>query len=91
MFIFIRIKMFKPLQRFWKRIFRRVKRFRKDNASNLNTVIVCISVVMVWRWVWDLLDIYVFPNNPLLSNVICIVLWIGVLLIDDWKLDELNE
>jgi hypothetical protein len=81
----------KALKRLWKRIFRRIKRFRKDNNSNLNTIVVCISVIMVWRWIWDLLDYYVFPNNPLLSDVLCIMLWIAVLLIDDWKLGELAD
>ena len=81
----------KVLKRLWKRAFRRIKRFRKDNDSNLNTIVVCISVVMVWRWVWDLLDIYIFPNNPLISNLICIIVWLAILLIDDGKLEELQE
>ena len=81
----------KALKRFWKRIIRRIKRFRKDNGSNLNTIIVCISGIMVWRWFWDLLDMYVFPDNPLLSDLLCITLWIGILLIDDWKLSELAD
>ena len=81
----------KALKRLWKRIFRKIKRFRKDNDSNLNTIVVCISVILVWRWIWDLLDYYVFPNNPLLSDVLCIMLWIAVLLIDDGKLGELAD
>ena len=81
----------KALKRMWKRIFRRIKRFRKDNNSNLNTIVVCISVIMVWRGIWDLLDMYVFPNTPLLSDLLCIALWIAVLLIDDWKLGELAD
>lgn len=81
----------KALKRLWKRMFRKIKKFRKDNNSNLNAIVVCISVIMVWRWIWDLLDYYVFPNNPLLSDIICIVLWIAVLLIDDWKLGELAD
>ena len=83
--------MLKALKRVGKRAFRRIRRFRKDNDSNLNTIIVCISVIMVWKWVWDLLEIYVFPENPLLSNVLCAVIWMSILLIDDWKLEELNE
>lgn len=83
--------MLKALKRVGKRAFRRIKRFRKDNDSNLNTIIVCISVIMVWKGVWDLLEIYVFPENPLLSNVLCAVLWMAILLIDDWKLEELQE
>jgi len=83
--------MIKAFTRIGKRAFRRIKRFRKDNDSNLNTIIVCISVVMVWKWIWDLLEIYVFPENPLLSNLICLGIWMVILLIDDWKLEELNE
>ena len=74
-----------------KKMFRRLKKFRKDHYSNLNTLIVCISVVMIWRWIWDLLETYLFPNNPLISNLICIILWIIILLIDDWKLEELSD
>jgi len=46
---------------------------------------------MIWRGVWDLLEIYVFPDNPLASNLICVIIWIIILLIDDWRLWELEE
>lgn len=78
----------------WKKAqmrFKKLKNFRKDHKSNLNIFIVCVSVIMIWRGIWDLLESYIFPNNPLLSNLICIVLWILILLIDDWKLWELEE
>ena len=34
---------------------------------------------------------YVFPNHPLFSNLICIDIWVAVLLIDDGRLWELQE
>lgn len=34
---------------------------------------------------------YVFPNSPLISNLICIGIGILILLIDDGKLWELQE
>ena len=90
MFTLINISnMVKSLQKLGKKAYRKIKKFRKDNNSNLNTIVVCISVIMVWRWIWDLLDMYVFPNTPLLSDLLCITLWIAILLIDDWKLSEL--
>ena len=90
MFTLINISnMVKSLQKLGKKAYRKIKKFRKDNNSNLNTIVVCISVIMVWRWIWDLLDMYVFPNTPLLSDLLCIALWIAILLIDDWKLSEL--
>ena len=33
---------------------------------------------------------YVFPNKPVVSNLICIAVWLTILLIDDWKLWELG-
>ena len=45
---------------------------------------------MIWRWIWDLLDIYLFPDNPFISNLASVALWIIVLLIDDGKLWELE-
>lgn len=70
---------------------KKVKIFRKSYNSNANIFLVCVCIVMVWRWVWNLLDMYIFPNNPVISNIICISLWIIVLLMDDWKLLELEE
>ena len=81
----------KAVQKLAKRAFRRFRKFRKDYDSNLNTIVICISVIMVWKWIWDLLEIYVFPNNPTLSNIVCVIIWVAVLLVDDWKLEELQE
>ena len=74
----------------WK-LAHKIKSFRRNRNSNLNIFVVCIAIVMIWRWVWDLLDMYVFPNHPLISNVICILFGIWVLLMDDGKLWELEE
>ena len=74
-----------------KSLFKKFKKFRKNHTSNLNIFVVCVSIIMIWRWIWNILDMYIFPNNPLVSNLICIVLWIIILLIDDWRLLELEE
>jgi len=63
----------------------------KNHDKNMYILFECIGIIMIWRWVWDLLEIYVFPDNPLASNLICVVIWIIILLIDDWKLWELEE
>ena len=68
-----------------------MKRFRKDYNSNRNIFVVCIAIVMIWKWIWDLLEIYIFPGYPLLSNLLCIIVGIIVLLMDDGKLWELQE
>ena len=74
-----------------KRLSRKVKKFRRNYDSNRNIFVVCIAIVMIWKWIWDLLDLYIFPNYPLLSNLVCISIGVLVLLMDDGKLWELQE
>ena len=57
-----------------KKILKKIRKFRKDHNSNLNIFLVCISIIMIWRGVWDLLEIYFLPNNPVISNLICVIL-----------------
>lgn len=57
--------------------------------SNWRMFVVCISVIMIWKAVWDLCDMFIFPNNIILSDIVCLVVWIVVLLLDDGKLYEL--
>lgn len=42
-------------------------------------MLAIIAIVLIWRGLWNLLDMYVFPENPILSNLISLVL--GTLLI----------
>ena len=81
----------KMMNKIIKKLLRKFKKFRKNYDSNLNIFLVCIAIVMIWKWIWDLLDMYVFPNHPLLSNLICIAIGVAVLLVDDGKLWELQE
>jgi undecaprenyl pyrophosphate phosphatase UppP len=77
--------------RFHKKILKKIKKFRKDHKSNWNIFLIFLAIVMVWRGVQDLLTICLFPNHPIVSCIICIVVGIIILLIDDWKLDELSD
>ncbi len=76
---------------FTNKVFKKFKKFRRNYNSNRNIFLVCIAIVMIWRWIWDLLDMYIFPSYPLLSNLACIGIWIVILLVDDGKLWELKE
>ena len=70
---------------------KRLKAIMKNHNKNMYILFECIGIIMIWRGVWDLLEIYVFPDNPLASNLICVIIWIIILLIDDWRLWELEE
>lgn len=70
---------------------KKLKIIMKNNNKNMYILFECVGIIMIWRWIWDLLEIYVIPHNPLASNLICVVIWIIILLIDDWRLWELEE
>lgn len=55
----------------------------------LNTIIVLFAVVFIWRGIWSTLDLYFFPNNPLLSYVLSAVIGFLILILDDFELDEI--
>ena len=79
------------MNKFARKLSKKIRRFRRDYNSNWNIFVVCIAIVMIWRGIWDLLDMYVFPNSPLISNLVCIGIGILVLLIDDGKLWEISQ
>lgn len=74
-----------------KSLLENLKVFRENRNTNLNILIECIAIIMIWRGIWNLLDTYIFPNHPLISNLICIGIGILILLMDDGKLWELQE
>lgn len=79
------------MHKFSKNILKKIKKFRKDHRSNWNIFLIFLAIVMIWRWIQDLLTICLFPNNPIISCVICIIIGILILIVDDWKIDELSE
>ncbi|MBU2524779.1 hypothetical protein KKG71_06325 [Patescibacteria group bacterium] len=62
----------------------------KKKYPNLHTIIVVASVVLVWRGIWGLLDLYLFPSNPALSYLTSTLLGLIILWIDDFHLNELR-
>jgi hypothetical protein len=48
--------------------------FKEEFLYNLKLLIIAISVVMIWRGTWNLLDRYFFPDDFLFSNSFTIVL-----------------
>ena len=69
-----------------------VKNIRKylSTRKNLRIIIDLFGIIIVWRGVWGLLDLFVFPQNHLLSYGVSIVLGFILLLIDGNGLDDLK-
>lgn len=74
-----------------KKILKKIKKFRKDHKSNRNIFLIFLAIIMVWRWIQDLLTLCIFPSYPILSCIVCIAIGITILIIDDGKIDELSE
>lgn len=70
--------------------YKKIRRLRRKR-SNLNIFLTTVAVVMIWRWVWELLDLYLFPHNRILSLIIGLIVWIFLLFVDNDELDELDE
>lgn len=63
----------------------------KKKHPNLYIVIAAASVVMFWRGVWGLLDIYLFPGNEVASHIASLLVGLTLLFINDFKLSELKD
>lgn len=56
-----------------------------NRHNNLSIIIEVFGVVAIWRGVWGILDYYLFPNNPIMSYLVSIVLGLILILIDEGK------
>lgn len=43
------------------------------------TLFIASGVILFWRGSWGLMDYYIVPNNPLVSNVISLTLGLAIL------------
>ncbi|MDD3263151.1 MAG: hypothetical protein PHR61_04925 [Candidatus Absconditabacteria bacterium] len=80
----------KHLHRHVTNAYMKIKKLRK-NRTNINILVTTMAIVMIWRGVWGLLDMFVFPNNPFFSYLISVFLGILLLFIDNEELDELES
>lgn len=55
----------------------------------LRAFMVVTGVILIWRAIWNFFDLYLFPENPLLSSAISLVIGFLLLFIDDFELKEL--
>jgi len=58
--------------------------------QNIHSILVGMALIFFWRGIWILTEMYLFPNNHTLSAIICIVVGLFILYIDDRKFKELN-
>jgi hypothetical protein len=52
-------------------------------------IVIAIAVVGVWRGLWGLMDVYLLPNNYVLSCIISLIIGLLILLITHYAPKEL--
>ena len=50
-----------------------MKKSKVKNMSNLRILIIYVCGIMVWKAVRDFCDMFIFPNNIILSDITCFV------------------
>lgn len=50
-----------------------------------------IAIVIFWRGMWGLLDLYLFPGQPTLSYAASVIIGLGILYINDYSISELTD
>jgi F0F1-type ATP synthase assembly protein I len=81
-------KIKKRIRKQFDTAYQKIKKIRKKR-SNINILLTTMAVVMIWRWVWWLLDKFLFPGYEVLSYLIGMLMGIFLLFVDDERLDEL--
>jgi len=70
-------------------MFKNIRKFLAPR-KNLRIIIDVVAIIIIWRGIWGILDLFIFPNNPLLSYLISTVFGFILLLLDGNGLDDLK-
>ncbi|MBT4209761.1 MAG: hypothetical protein HOE19_02510 [Candidatus Komeilibacteria bacterium] len=63
----------------------------KETHRNLYALIVGMAIILYWRGIWGLADVYMFPENQAISFAVSAIVGILLLFINDFKLDEIER
>jgi len=69
-----------------------IKNIRKflNRRKNLRIIIDLLGAIAVWWGMWGILDLFIFPENKVLSYIVSIIFGFILLLIDGNGLDDLK-
>jgi hypothetical protein len=70
-------------------MFKNIRKFLA-RRKNLRIITDVLAIIIIWRGVWGLLDLFIFPQNPLLSYITSTIFGFILLLLDGNGLDDLK-
>jgi len=56
--------------------------------KRISALLVAFGVIALWRGLWGLLELYIFPSNPEASYWCCLLSGIVILLITEQMIDQ---
>ena len=62
---------------------------QEKRRSNLRLIFAGIAIIMFWRGLWGLMDLYLFPGNLTLSYSVSAVVGLMIIYFNDRRLTEL--
>jgi len=71
-------------------MFKRYKKTRSHFHRSIYYLITGLGIVVFWRGIWGLLDIYLLPNNPEWSYLISTVAGLFILFLNDYSFDDIS-
>lgn len=75
---------------FYKKItkFKR-KKIKKELKYSFRIFALFIAVVMIWRSLWNFLEVYILPWDFLLSNLITLLVWLIIVYFSEYTLEDM--
>jgi sterol desaturase/sphingolipid hydroxylase (fatty acid hydroxylase superfamily) len=67
-----------------RNIFKKKNNYKKRMLyvfSDMKLLIITLSIIMIWRWFWNFLDLYFLENYFVLSNLLSIIIWITIIVL----------
>jgi RsiW-degrading membrane proteinase PrsW (M82 family) len=61
----------------------------RPNKNFFYVLLIAIAMILVWRGVWDLVDMYLFPEHPVWSALISFFIGLVILYLPDQDIKEL--
>ena len=63
----------------------------KKLHPTVNAIVIVVAIIMFWRGIWGLIDLYLFPDSPMFSHLLSIALGALILYLDDFSIKDLKR
>jgi hypothetical protein len=65
-------------------------RTRRKLKKFLEALIISSGVILLWRGIWMIADIYLFPHNAFLSGITSVIIGILILILTESLVSQLS-